>query len=61
LLGRSIKAYLAEHLSTLVDSGEVNDIKEVGGTLTKQLVEVMTEDFLASRRPRGQVKNEISA
>lgn len=63
LLGQFIKKNLADHLPALVEGGAVNDIKEIGGTLNKQLVEVFMEDFMASKmkskRSEGNVKIEI--
>ncbi|KAK5127259.1 hypothetical protein LTR08_004475 [Meristemomyces frigidus] len=63
LLGQFIKKNLGLHLPGLVESGAVNDIKEVGGTLNKQLVEVFTDFYMAqmkSKIPKDEeVKTEV--
>lgn len=46
LLGKFIKANLSACLHSLVETGAVDGIKNAGGTLSQQLVEVLTENYL---------------
>ncbi|KAK5121093.1 hypothetical protein LTR85_005577 [Meristemomyces frigidus] len=60
LLGRFIKTNLADHLPSLVESGAVDLIKEIGGTLNKQLVEVFMENYKVSQAAqKGEYKVKV--
>ncbi|KAK4541944.1 hypothetical protein LTR36_007308 [Oleoguttula mirabilis] len=62
VLGQFIKQYLADNLQTLVESGAVDDIKEIGGTLNKQLLEVFMADYVSkqtAKKAEYKVKIEV--
>ena len=50
LLGQFVKANLAEHLHVLIDSGAIDDIKDAGGTLNRQLVEFFAENYVETQK-----------
>ena len=49
-IGQFIKAYIAQHLQFLIETGAIDEIKNLGGTLNKQLVEVFTENFVETQK-----------
>lgn len=59
-LGQLIKRILAEDLDNLVKVGAVDEIKEGGNSiLNRQLLEVLTENYVARATVQSSVKVEI--
>lgn len=63
ILGRFVKRNLAAYLPVVIESGAINSIKDVGGTLNKQLVEVLAENYVEMQKQqkvvhRSAIKDE---
>lgn len=59
-LGQLIKRILAEDLDNLVKVGAVDEIKEGGNSiLNRQLLEVLTENYVARATVQSSVNVEI--
>lgn len=56
LLGQCIKTKLAQNLPILIKSGLIDWIKNKGGILNKQLVEVFAENFIETQKKKQGVK-----